>query len=433
VIRTDSLADLLDVASLIANQPLPQGPRVAIVTNAGGPGIMCADACEAGGLEIPSLPDSLQETLRGFLPAEASLTNPVDMLATANAEHYREAIAALATWEGIDALIVIFVRPLLTRAEDVAQAIRKAVGRLPRGIPMQAVFMSAQDRDAIAGDAGIPTYLYPEHAARALAKVMRHSEWRGQPALEPPEFGDVRPDEAAAIIAEALEAGAGWLGVQRVSRLLDCYGIPVPESRIALDPVAAGHVAEELSGRVALKAFGPDLVHKTDVGAVKVDISGGAEAAWAAVQMDEALERAGVERQGFLVQRMVETGVEMLIGVVEDAVFGSVVACGAGGVQAEVLQDISVRISPLTRRDAQEMLRSLTTFPLLTGYRGSPHVDLEALEDTLLRVSALVDAHHEVAELDLNPVLATGEGTLVVDARVRVESAPPPRPWPSSR
>jgi acyl-CoA synthetase (NDP forming) len=182
-----------------------------------------------------------------------------------------------------------------------------------------------------------------------------------------------------------------------------------------------------------LKAFGPDLVHKTDVGAVKVDISGGAEAAWAAVQMDEALERAGVERQGFLVQRMVETGVEMLIGVVEDAVFGSVVACGAGGVQAEVLQDISVRISPLTRRDAQEMLRSLTTFPLLTGYRGSPHVDLEALEDTLLRVSALVDAHHEVAELDLNPVLATGEGTLVVDARVRVESAPPPRPWPSSR
>jgi acyl-CoA synthetase (NDP forming) len=433
VIRTDSLADLLDVASLLASQPLPRSPRVAIVTNAGGPGIMCADACEAAGLEIPSLPDSMQETLRDLLPAEASLTNPVDMIATATAEHYRQTIATLATWEGIDALIVIFVRPLLTRAEDVAQAIREAIGRLPRRIPMQAVFMSAQDRDAMAGDPGIPTYLYPEHAARALAKVMHHAEWRRQPAVEPPDFGDVRPDEAAAIIAEALEADPGWLGVQRVTQLLDCYGIPVPESRTASDPVAAGHAAEELGGRVALKAFGPDLVHKTDVGAVKVGISGGAEASWAAVQMDEALERAGVERQGFLVQRMVETGVEMLIGVVEDAVFGPVVACGAGGVQAEVLQDISVRISPLTRRDAHEMLRSLTTFPLLTGYRGSPHVDLEALEDTVLRVSALVDTHHEVAELDLNPVLATGEGVLVVDARVRVESAPAPRPWPSSR
>jgi acetyl coenzyme A synthetase (ADP forming)-like protein len=432
VIRTDSLADLLDVASLLANQPLPKGPRVAIVTNAGGPGIMCADACEAAGLEVPPLPDDVQGELRSFLAPEAGLGNPVDMIATATAGQYRRAIATLAAWEGADALIVIFVRPLLTKAEDVAKAVREALADLPRPVPVQAVFMSERDHAAMAREGHVPTYLYPEDAARALARVMRHVHWREHPPSDPPAFDDVRSDEAAGLIAGALEGGGGWLSVEDVMTLMDCYGIPVARWEIAPDPVTAGHVADQLGGPVALKAVGPDLLHKSELGAVRTGLQGGAEVSWEAVQMDEALESAGVTREAFVVQSMVESGVEMIIGVVGDSFFGPVVACGAGGVQAELLKDVTARISPLTRDDASHMLRSLATFPLLTGYRGAPSVDVDAVEEVLLRISAMVDAHHEIAELDLNPVVASPDGAVAVDARVRVEAAPPPRPWPSA-
>ena len=279
---------------------------------------------------------------------------------------------------------------------------------------------------------GVPTHLYPEDAAGALARVVRHVEWRDQPAEEPPDLGDLRPVEAAAVIAEALDADGGWLGIEQVAGLLDCYGLPAPEWLAVHDPVAAGHAAEELGGSVALKAVGPEILHKTDIGAVKAGLAGGAAVSWAAAQMDETLEREGVARERFIVQRMVEGGVELLIGVVGDAMFGPVVACGAGGVQAEVLRDVSVRLSPLSRRDAREMLRSLATYPLLTGYRGAPTVDIPKVEEVLLRLSAMVESHHEIAELDLNPVVATPEGTLIVDARVRVESPPPTSPWPSA-
>ncbi len=432
VIRTDSLAEMLDVASLLANQPLPEGRRVAVLTNAGGPGIMCADACEAAGLELPPLPEEIQERLRGFLPPEASLGNPVDMIATATAAQYREAITAIAEWEGIDALVVIFVRPLLIKAEDVAAAVKESVAQLPRKIPVQAVFMSTQDRAAMIRKGGVPTYLYPEHGANALAQVARHAEWRRRPIETPPSFDDARPDVAAAVIAEALKDGAGWLDFEPLTRLLDSYGIPFADWRLADDSQAAADAAEEIGGTVALKALGPEIVHKTDLGAVRLGLSGRQQVSDAAAGIDEGLRRAGLERQRFLVQAMVEGGVEMLVGVVGDAVFGPVVACGAGGVEAELLNDISVRLSPLTPSDADEMLRSLATFPLLTGYRGAPEVDLGALRDLLLRTSAMVEAHHEIAELDLNPVLAGPSGVVALDARVRIETAPPRRSWPSA-
>ncbi|MGA6947195.1 MAG: GNAT family N-acetyltransferase [Solirubrobacterales bacterium] len=431
VIRTDSLAELLDVAALLENQPLPGGRRVGIITNAGGPGIMCADACEAGGLEVPELPDDMRDRLAGLLPAEAGLLNPVDMIATATAEHYRGTIRALADWDGIDALIVIFIRPLLTRAEDVAAAIREAVEEMPREIPVQAVFMSPQDHEAISGG-GVPTHLYPEDAARTLARVMRHVDWRDRPAEEPADFEDVRAEEAAGLIAEALESGNEWMGLEQTARLLDCYRIAIPPWRVAADPEEAGRAADELGGGVALKAQGPGLLHKTETGAVRIGLSGGAEVSRAAEEMDEAIAGTGARRESFVVQAMVEGGVELLVGVVGDPTFGPVLACGAGGTQAELLKDVAVRICPIASDEAQRMLRSLATFPLLTGFRGSPEVDLEAVQELLLRVSAMVETHHEIAELDLNPVLAGPEGALAVDFRVRVKSAPPRRPWPAT-
>jgi acetate---CoA ligase (ADP-forming) len=432
VIRTDSLSEMLDVASLLANQPLPTGLRVGIVTNAGGPGIMCADACEVARLEVPAIPDSVQGSLRRFLAPEASLTNPVDMIATAGAEEYGAAIETLAAWSGIDALIVIFIRPLLTRAEDVARAVREAIEHMPREIPVQAVFMSARDHAAMAKAGGIPTYLYPEDAAKALARVVRHVRWKAHPRQEPLRFDDARGDEAASVIARALEDGGEWLQSEAIDQLLDCYGVAMPESRVAANAVGAAKAAEDLGGRVALKAQGPELLHKTDLAAVRLGLAGGEEVARAAEEIDESLARADVTRDSFLVQAMVDGGVELLIGVVDDPVFGPVLGCGAGGIGAELFKDVAVRVCPLAPEEAGEMLRSLALFPRLTGYRGAESVDLTTLQQMVLRVGAMVETHREIAELDLNPVVARPDGALVVDARIRVRTVPQPRPWPST-
>ena len=431
VIRTETLAELLDVASLLSSQPLPKGPRVGILTNAGGPGIMCADACDAAGLEVPELPADLRGALAEHLPPEAALANPVDMIATASAEQYRRSIDVLSAWEGIDALVVIFIRPLLTRAEEVAEAVRSAIDGMERRIPVQAVFMSQADREAMAG-AGVPTYLYPEDAARTMGRVMRHVRWRERPAMTLTSFADTRPDEASAVIADALEEEGEWLKAEHIARLLDCYGIAMPAWRVADDPAGAAHAAEELGMVVALKAQGPEILHKSEIGAIRTGLADATAVAGAAVQMDEALAAADLTRETFLVQAMAEGTVEMLVGIANDPAFGPVLACGAGGTRAELHPDIAVRICPVTAEESTEMLSSLATYPLLTGFRGEPAADIGALEELLQRVSAMVDAHREILELDLNPVIVGPDGVTTVDARIRVRPAPRRHPWPST-
>lgn len=432
VIRAETLAEMLDVASLLSSQPLPAGPRVGIVTNAGGPGIICADACEAAGLEVPSVPEEIRSRLREFLPAEASLGNPVDLIATASAEQYRRAIAVLGEWDGIDALIAIFIRPMLTRAGDVASAIGAALAELPREISVQAAFMSPADHADLAGSLPVPTHLFPEDAVRALGKVARYARWREQPLALAPSFADLRQGEAAAILAEALGDGREWLRPDECERVLACYGIAMPESRTTADPRAAAEAAAGLGGTVALKAHGPRILHKTELGAVRVGLTGREEVEEAAERMDERLSEAGVERESFLVQRMVEGAVEMLLGVGSDPVFGPVLACGAGGTAVELLGDVSARVCPLSATDASEMIRSLAILPVLRGFRGMPPVDLDAVEAAVLRVSALADAHREIVELDVNPLLAGPDGVIAADARVRIASPPPRRPWPAT-
>jgi acetate---CoA ligase (ADP-forming) len=430
VIRTETLAELLDVASLLSTQPLPEGNRVGIVTNAGGPGVMCADTCEAVGLEVPELPEDVRASLREVLPPEAGLGNPIDMIATASADHYRETITRLSGWDGIDALIVIFIKPLLTLPEDVAGAIHDAVAEMPRRIPVQAVFMSQHDHAAARGVGAMPVHLYPEDAAQTLGRVMRHVEWRRMPPEEPPELDDVDAEEAAAVIAGALDSGREWMDMDSASRLLGCYRVPIPRWISADTPDAAGAAADEIGGGVALKAEGEGILHKSEMGAVRIGLSGADQVRAATGEMDEAVVRAGGRRERFMVQEMAGDGPELLIGVADDATFGPVLACGAGGTQAELLRDLSVRVAPITRTDAGQMIRSLATFPLLTGYRDAPPADLAAIEELLLRVSAMVDAHQEIAELDLNPVIARPDGVLAIDYRIRLRPPPPQRPWP---
>jgi acetate---CoA ligase (ADP-forming) len=439
VIRTDTLAELFDVASLLANQPAPKGRRVGIVTNAGGPGILCADACEAAGLQVVELSEGLRAKLAGGLPAAASVANPVDMLASAPAEHYRRTVELVAASGEVDAVIVIFIPPLLTEPAEVAAAVAAAAAA--GTVPVLDVIMTAAREPDRAGVGGLPTYRFPEDAARALARAADYGSWREQPEGRIPDLPGLRRDEAAALLAVALAEGgtteAGepprWLTPDEVASLLDCYGLPVAPWRLADSPEAAGVAAEELGGPVALKAVAPTLVHKTEASGVRLGLEGAGKVRAAANEMVAAVAAAGHVVERFLVQRMVTGGVELLVGVVHDASFGPVVACGAGGVAVELLKDVAVRITPLTDRDAAEMVRSLQTFPLLEGYRGAPMADVAALEDLLLRVSALVEDHPQVAELDCNPVMVLPQGAVVVDARVRVAAATPGLPLAARR
>jgi len=429
VIRTDTLAELFDVASLLANQPLPRGHRVGIITNAGGPAILCADACEARGLEVPVLSDKSQEKLRAFLLPSASASNPVDMIASASAEDYRKAIEIVATDNNVDALIVIFTPPLVTRAEDVGRAIVDAVKTFDGSKPVMAVFLSAQGppEELRSPDFNIPSYAFPETAAIALARAARYREWRERPETVAPEFEDLQKDEAASVVAAALGRGGGWLTAEETAKLCSCYGLPLVEQRIAAGMEEAVVAAQDLGGEVALKAIAPGVIHKTEAGAVRLHLQGAEQVRQAAGEMSKRLQVLGQSPTGFVVQRMAQSGVEMLVGVVHDPQFGPVVACGAGGVQVELLRDVSIRLTPLSKEDASEMIRSLKTYPLLAGFRGAPACDVGALEAGLLRLSTMVDDLPQIAELDLNPFMVHQQGATILDARIRV-AAVEPRP-----
>ena len=427
VVRTDTLAELFDVASLLANQPLPKGNRVGIITNAGGPAILCADACEARGLEVPVLSDSSQSRLRAFLPVGASVGNPVDMIASAPAEHYRAAIEIVGNDENIDSLIVIFTPPLVARADDVARAFVAAAQRIDKSKPLLSVFLSAHEPPAElrTPNLRIPSYSFPETAAIALARTTRYRQWRERRETYPARFADLRTDEAAAVVAAALARGEGWLTAEEVAKICSCYGLPLIAQRVVTTVADAVVAAAEIGGKVALKAIAPGVIHKTEAGAVRLHLNGADAVRDAATEMSEKLTALGHPPSGFVVQQMANSGVEMLVGVVHDPQFGPVIACGAGGVQVELLKDVSVRLTPLASEDASEMIRELKTYPLLTGFRGSIPVDVAALEDGLLRVSAMVEDIPQIAELDCNPFVVHEIGATILDARMRVTEVEP--------
>jgi len=422
VIRTDTLAEMFDVAMLLATQPPPAGNRVGIVTNAGGLGILCADTCEANGLVLPSLAQATVDELRTFLPAEASTGNPVDMIASATGEDYMRALVALAGDPDIDIVIVIYIPPLEQHVDDVARGIGQAIERLDGRTPILTSFMSGHEvpADPVTGRRWFPSFAFPEQAAIAAARAVEYGRWRLRAPGTVPRFADVRSDEADSILASALSRGSGWLEPQEVEGLLACYGIPVAASKLVVTPEEAGRHAAEIGVPVALKAVGP--LHKTDVGGVRLGLSGEDAVVAAAMEMQGRLGALGEPLKGFSVQEMVE-GVEMLVGVTHDDVFGPIVACGAGGTIAELLKDVAVRVAPVTDIAAREMVRSLKTYPLLDGYRGAPRADVPALEEVILRVSSLASDHEAVREMDCNPVMVGETRAVVVDSRVRV-SAP---------
>jgi len=415
VIRTDTLEEMFDVAALLSSQRTPGGRRVAILTNAGGPGILCADACAAEGLEVPAFSVETQAKLKELLPKEASTANPVDMIASATPGQYREAIEILGNDPGIDAVIVIFIPPLVTRPEDAARAIVDGTRALQGKKPVLTVFMQSRGvpDELRSADIRIPSYSFPENAARALARVADYGQWLSRPSSVP-LFPDISREDWNPVLKRAA-ARDGWLEPDEVFSLLRAYGLPVLAQRMVRSAEDARKAANDFGERVALKGIAPGLIHKTDAGLVRLNLDGESVHA-AAVEMKRRVSSI----DGFLVQQMAEPGAEMIVGVAHDPQFGPVVACGAGGVLVELIKDVSVRLTPLSVEDAAAMIRELRTFPLLEGYRGSPPRDVRALEEILLRIGALVDDIPSIAELDLNPVLVHEHGATIVDARVRV-------------
>ncbi|MEO8690206.1 MAG: GNAT family N-acetyltransferase [Solirubrobacteraceae bacterium] len=428
VLRAETAGEMFDVAGLLARQPLPRGDHVAVLTNTGGLGILCADACEAAGLHVQPLSEGTRKQLREGLPAEASTANPVDMTAAASAKQYERSLRILLADDAVDAVVTIFVRPLAARAAEVARGIAAAAEGADR--PVLAVWLGA-DAPAPADTGAVPRFTTPEEAVRALAHAVRHARRRAAPPDPPFEPADADPARAATIVAAGLGRGGGWLEPQDVERLLRCWGIPVVASRFAGSAQAAGRAAAELGEPVALKAVAPGLFHKSDAGAVRLGLAGSTAVRRAADAMARQLEAAGTPIEGFRVQLMAPEGPELIIGAVGDPAFGPLVACGAGGVAVELLGDVQVRLAPLGPREADSMLHALRTFPLLDGYRGRPRADLDSVRDHVMRVAALVAAHPAVVELDLNPVIATPEGALVINARVRVDAPGPAAPFPS--
>ena len=430
VVRTDTLEQLFDVATLLANQPVPAGNRVAIVTNAGGLGILCADTCEANGLAVTELSTDTVTELRSFLPVASSVSNPVDMIASASAEDYGHAIRVVAGDPGIDALIVIYIPPLEASAAEVARQLVGAIADVGGRIPVLSCFMSARGLPEALRAPGtkIPSYRYPEQAAIALARAVRYGIWRGRAEGQVPSFDDVQPGEAAALIAAALARGDEWLRTEEAEQLLACYGITLPRTVSVRTPEEASQAAASFGGAVVVKGIGP--LHKTESGAVRIGVAAD-DVLEEAGRMRERVEATGERLEGFLVQEQIDDAVEMLVGVVADPVFGPVVACGGGGVTVELQRDVAVRVAPITDIDADEMVRSLATFPLLDGFRGAPKADVHALVQTILRVGALADAHPEIAEMDCNPVMVLPTGVKVVDVRVRIRTSPPTTPFAS--
>ncbi len=422
VIRTDTVGEMFDVAAVLSRQPLPRGNRVAIVTNAGGPAILCTDACEADGLQVEPLGQATRTALALALPAEASVTNPVDMIASATAADYERALEVVLDDPEVDAVIAIFVRPLATRAADVVAAIRAvAAARRAHGTPVLAVFLGPDMPASV--EEGVPLFGSVEEAARSLGHATRYADHRSAPSDPPAPTPAAEGDEVAAVIADGLAQGDGWMSPVAAEALLRSVGLPVAESRSAATPPDVRRAAEDLGGRVAVKAIGPGLLHKSDVGAVRLGLTA-AGAERAALEMDSSLSAAGMAPEGFLVQRMAPAGAELIVGVVGDPRFGPLVAVGAGGTTAELIGDVQVRLAPVGPREAAAMLRELRTFPLLDGFRGAPRADVGAVEEVVTRVAALAAAHPEIAELDCNPVVVGPDGAVIVDARIRLATAP---------
>jgi len=422
VLRAGSVQDLFDMAVAFARQPLPNTRSVAVITNAGGPGIMATDALERAGLELASLTAETQDTLRAGLPAAASVLNPVDVLGDAMADRYELAINQVADDPNVGAIIVILTPQIMTQIRETAQAVADVAIR--SGKPVLTAFMGKEtigEGERILTEHGLPNYPVPERAVAALAAMVRQKAWQERPQ---PQFEQLDVDRHAVteVFQKVRADGRLTIGDAEARTIQAAYGIPYPKSVLAKSADEAVRAAEEIGYPLVMKITSPDILHKTDIGGVKLGLQTAEEVRDAFDLMVYRAQRyqPTAEIWGCLVQQQVRGGKEVLLGVNRDPQFGPLLVFGLGGIYVEALKDVTFRVAPIDRIQAKEMLSEIRAFPLLRGVRGEAASDLDAIVDVLLRLSQLVIDFPEIVELDINPLMVfeKGKGALGIDMRL---------------
>ncbi len=420
VIRATDMVSLFDLAQAFSSQPLPKGPGLAIVTNSGGPGAMAADAAENSSLKLAHLGDATVAKLKEFLPPYASLANPIDIVGDAPAERYRKTLEIVVTDPAVHALMVLLSPTSSAEIAETAQAIIDVAKITDK--PIFASFMGGtriRTGERMLHTAGIPCSTYPEPLIACIETMHLYRLWRETPQREIPEIRRDK-DAAAKVIAAARARKATEVVEFQAQEILSAYGLPVPRAVLAQTARDAAKAARAIGGPVAVKIASPQISHKSDVGGVLVNVTGEtADAAFTEITTRAKKLRPEAEIAGCLVQEMVPKGCkELIVGFKRDDRFGPLLMFGLGGIYVEVLKDIAFRLAPLSREEAAEMIRSIKTYPLLAGTRGEAGVNLTAIEDLLLAMSALATDFPEIAEAEFNPVLVNADRAWVADVRL---------------
>lgn len=429
VIRAETVDEMFDIAACLEAQPVPPGRRVAILTNGGGPGILAADACAAAHLEVVPLAPRTTAELASFLPASASVANPVDMIASAGPEAFRRAVTTLLLAPEVDALVAIVTPIYAELTPDIWSAVEAGVrdartaGAAHKSVIACAMADAQPAHHHESGAETIPVCTFPENAVRALGKAADYGAWRARPAGLYCAFDDIRADDARAVCRAALAArGDGWLTTEEIRRVLDAFAIPFVDGGLAQTPAAACDIAARVGYPVVAKLATTAVTHKSDSGLVRTNLVDATALRDAAADLLARASSLPGAAEGVLVEPMVSGGIETIVGVTSDPSFGRLVAFGMGGTAVEVYADVGFRIVPLTDRDAAELAREPRAARMLNGFRNNGPGDIAALESLLLRVSALAEEVHEIVELDLNPVVvqAARKGCVALDARIFV-------------
>lgn len=422
ILRARSMEQLFDFALVFAYQPLIAGPRIAIVTNAGGPGIIATDAIERVGLKMAEFTTETIQHLQRDLPPTANVFNPIDIIGDARSDRYRVALTAALADPNVDGVLVLLTPQAQSDLPETADLIVELAADQPK--PVITSFMGAASLGPaleILNRERIPNFPFPERAVAAFHAMARHRQWRDK---TPPEYVRFEADRERVreLFEQVRSSGRVELGEIEAREVMEAYGMRLPKSQLARSPEEAAQIAGEIGYPVVMKISSPDILHKSDIGGVKVGIDNAAEARDSYELIDYRARKYSPNANiwGVLVQEMAPKGREVLVGVSRDPQFGPLIGFGMGGIYVEVLKDVAFRLAPLSRQDVREQMRSIRTFPLLQGVRGEAPADLAVTEEIVLRVSQLVEDFPEIVEMDINPLVVynRGEGAIVLDARI---------------
>ena len=422
--RVNTIAELFDNAALYTTQPLPRGNRVAIITNAGGPGIMATDAAVRHGLKLAEIGENTKNKLKESLPSTASLRNPIDVIGDARSDRYKAAVHSVLEDENVDMGVVILTPQSMTDIEETAAVVPEVVADIDK--PVVCAFMGAKDVAPgvkILESAGVPNYPFPEEAVKSLAAASKLVALHEIPRREMVTLENIEVDKVSKLIAEALGDNDDHYLTQAECRpILECYGFPLLASGVANSPEEAAKIVGSMGKPTAMKIMSADVVHKFDAGGVLLNVEGqqAGHDAYETIVKNVLESVPGAQIEGILIEEMAAEGVEVILGASRDPRFGPLIMFGLGGTLVEVLKDVSFRLAPMWRISAERMVRQIKSFAVLDGFRGAPPRDLGAIVDTLLRLSALTCNHPEIVELDINPLIvhAKGEGCSVADSRI---------------